>query len=350
MIDGVKILDLAVSVDNLLENDQLLFPLEIEERTGVILNRPRWATKKGLTFKLIPRLKVGIRCELSGSLHRYHNDGVHNANDFTVGSLLKTICNLVECYGIEPFKTSLNNVEFGVNVHLPFPVTDLLSRLICYRGVPFTKDIANGGIYYQATLRQYAVKLYDKGRQYNLAGNILRVEIKVLRMQYLKVKGIELNTVGDLLDTDTYSQLGKLLVDTFQRILFDDPTISLDKLTTRKRECLLQGRNPRNWEPVSRETFDNDKNYDRHRKNVQRQEKRFRELLDVNRQGNDWQTEVTRLIRMKWNELTRTSTALQTTIDCQLRSWKEGTSVKKCPNITDPENGKMSQYYPLSLV
>lgn len=373
MFDGINTLDLSVDTDALLQNDRLLFPLRVDERTGAVLNRPRRATDQGLIFTLKPRQLGGSRCELRGSLHRYHNDGQHNANDYTAVDLLATIDDLVKTFRIDPYTSRLNNIEFGVNIRLPFPVADVLSRLICYKGVPFVRDTDNSGIYYQATLTQYVVKLYDKGKQYNLSGNLLRVEVKVFKMQFLTTKRISLNTIADLLNVETYPRLGSLLLDTFSDILFDEPSIKADKLTSRERERLLQGRNPRYWQLPARETFKDEQEYNRVRKRLQREGERFRTLLTKHRQGDDLQTQTAKLIKIKWDELTVVSPSLLTSIQQQLAAWKDGViqsqtcpniagsvdletsrelptqRTEKCPNITDSSTGEMSQNYPLGL-
>ena len=128
MFDGIKILNVSVSADTLLTNARLLFPLSIDEQTGAVLDRPRRANDRGLTFTLTPT-KTGtgrtigrLRCELQGSLHRYGRGGIHNADDFTAADLLATLDELITTFGINPFTSRLNNIEFGVNVVLPFPV------------------------------------------------------------------------------------------------------------------------------------------------------------------------------------------------------------------------------------
>lgn len=325
MFDGIKILDLSVSADTLLLNDRLLFPLSVDEQTGAVLDRPRRATDRGLTFTLTPT-KAGdrVRCELQGSLHRYGRGGLHNADSFTVNDLLLALDQLVTTYGIDPFRSRLNNVEFGVNVILPFPVSQVLDNLIMYKYRPFTPQQDSEFPFYQCLTQRYAIKLYDKGHQYGLNAHVLRVEVKVLKMEYLTRRGIRLDWLADLLNTDTYGKLGALLVEVFTEILFDEPTINPANLTIRKQDIYQKGRNPRSWTIP-----DNVPEHDRPRiwKQLQRAEKSFRALLNQHRAGSDWQNHTAALISQTWDRLTVVSDELLTRISEQYTVWS---------NFSDP--------------
>lgn len=392
MIDGIKILNLSVVANDLLANQQLLFPLAVDERTGAVIDRPRQANDRGLTFTLVQaRQSDSIRCELKGSLHRYHNQGQHNADDFSFPQLATTIDELVNRLAINPFTSRLNNLEFGVNVVLPFPVKQLLHNLIGYKYRPFTKEPGEGFDYYQCYTQRYVVKLYDKGAQYRkqvpgLAPNVLRIEVKVLKMEYLTQQNIRLTWLADLLNTEPYEALGNLLVATFRDILFDEPSLNTARLSARQRDLYQNGRNPRYWlmpDSVA------GKQYERQRKGLQRMERRFRQLAAQLRQGPDWPDQVATLIDQQWQQLTTLSAQQQATIDEYRMAWQRqfetgvncpkltglltvqprqkcpkltgvieftpvrGTpvqAVKKCPKLTGSENGKVSQINPLSIV
>ena len=363
MFDGIKILNLSVSVDGLLHNPLLLFPLQVDEQTGTILtDRPRRETYKGITFKLTPvrANRSKLICELKGSLHKYKNDGSHNANDFTAEELLAVLDEVVCCFGVDPYRSTLNNVEFGVNIRLTFPVAELLAALICYKGEPFVKDSANGGIYYQATLSQYAVKVYDKGRQFNLAGNLLRVEVKVFKMQYLKGRGVNLHCLADLMNVAQYPAIGNLLAETFEGILFDCPTVTRNPPDTLKaidRQLLREGRFPGFWQVLPGLTG---KDYAREQKRLKRQEQRFRELTGQYRDKLEGYAETAGLIRQKWGELTQLTPELSTRIAEVLTQWRQKDVEPVAPaNAVDsetepvrflpPDNSTLSVFYTLGL-
>ena len=394
MIDGIKLLDLSVSVDALLTNDRLQFPLPVDEQTGAVLNRPRRAIDRGLLFTLTPT-KAGdkLRCELQGSVHRFSRGGLHNADAFTAADLSTALDDLIQMFQINPFQSRLNNVEFGVNLVLPFPVSQVLDNLISYKYRPFSRvrEPGDGYAYYQCHTQRYVVKLYDKGDQYELDAHVLRVEVKVLKMEYLKSRGrfgvpIRLDWLADLLDIANYGPLGALLVETFTEILFDEPTINPAILTARERDIYQNGRNPRFWlipdDLTGRE-------YERSRKALQRTEKAFRALLNKHRQGNDWQSQTAALIGQTWERLATVNDELLTQINERRAAWYNNVktvwpernnsdetvidplgkcpkltgllesnanreTVEKCPKLTgsadDLPTGEMSQINPLSVV
>ena len=43
--------------------------------------------------------------------------------------------------------------------------------------------------FYECRMSKFTIKIYDKGKQYNLPNNVLRFEIKVTAMQYLDNEG-----------------------------------------------------------------------------------------------------------------------------------------------------------------
>lgn len=381
--------DVSVSADVLLKNDRLTFPLPVEEHTGAILDRKRYATDRGLTFTLVPRLtgKNSIsryRVELNGSIHRYSRNGLHNADDFTASDLLPALNELITTYTINPFLTRLNNVEFGVNIRLSFPVSRVLSNLVSYKYRPFTKEPGNGFDYYQCQTQRYIVKLYNKGQQYELEENVLRVEVKVLKMAYLKEHAVNLNTLADLLNVANYGTLGALLVEVFTEILFDEPTIKIAALTTKEKEVYQNGRNARFWAIPDELT---NKEYSRKQKSLKRAEIKFRALVSKYRVGEDWQSLTAALIGQTWQRISTVDNDLQTRINEQLTAWHsyftglenpeknrepsqelpekcpkltgvsetnvERGTVEKCPKLTgfveSTQNGKMSEINPLSI-
>lgn len=279
MFDGIKS-QLLVSFD-LLTNTRLSFPALVDEKTAEVLPKPRYANDRGLTFTATPKVD-GYRIELGGSIHKYARNGVHNADQFTAAEVLAALIEWVEHYGIDPFTSTLHNVEFGVNISLSFPVARVLDNLICYKGKPFHPDRKHGPYYWQCLFGQYAVKIYDKGAEFRervlgLPPNLLRVEVKVLKMEYLHKRGVGIKTLADLLTTVHYPTLGALLVETFTDILFDDSTVNPATLKRKDWEVLINGRNPKFW-TIPKGLPNNE--YTAVKKKRQRNEERFRALLD----------------------------------------------------------------------
>lgn len=323
MFDGIKIQDVAVGVDALLTNDRLTFGALVDGQTGVILNPVRKAYDRGLTFRLVPR-KIGrsYRVEVKGSLHKFHNNGQHNADQFTINKLLLTLNELASSYDFDLFKSKINNVEFGVNVELPFPVSQVLKNLVCYKNQPFYLDTNSDTPYYVCMLQRYAIKIYDKGKQKGLKCNLLRFEIRVRKMEYFNDTDIRLRTLSDLSNVANYQSLGALLVDTFNEILFDDPMINLADLTPYEQEIYRNGRNPRFWQKPNNIT---PKQANAQRQRMSRDRRRYRALFD--QYGGHWQREAIVLIRQTWDQLTTVDEHLLYCINEYRSLWKSPTKL-----------------------
>ncbi|GAA4420281.1 hypothetical protein GCM10023187_55450 [Nibrella viscosa] len=354
MFDHVKIDDLYVSADFLLDDHpHLKFLLPVDEQTGEVPPEHRTDTYRGITFTLRPqrgyRGHRRYNVQMKGSIHKASNGGLHNGNDFTVSGVATTLDELVQTFRIDPFNSRLNNVEFGVNVVLPFPADRVLKALICYKNKPFKPEVEDGKQYYQCKSQRYIVKIYNKGLHYGLPDEVLRFEIKVIRMEHLTANAIKLHTLADLLSTHIYPALGQMLRETFADILFDEPDINKTSVPAGKeRELLLEGRRHQHW-ALPKLTPENRREYDRHHKQLSREEKRFRALLQKYRPGEDWQQQTADLISGKWQQLTAITPALQAAIDRRVEHWKTVLSTDpKCPKLTGLFQGEMSKINTLS--
>ena len=334
-------LDAALLTDGndtpiLLNNDRLTFGALVDPDSGFVLDRTRRAIDRGLTVRFIPRRTgEGHRVEVKGSLHKFYNHGQHNADQFAATDLLLTLDQLVTDYGIDPFTSTINTVEFGVNVVLPFPVAEVLQNLISYKNKPFSRDTRSKTPYHECRFQRFTVKLYDKGKQRGLAGNLLRFEIKVSKMAYFDKTGVHLNTLADLLTRANYRPLGALLMDTFDKILFDDPTINPDTLPPRERTVYQNGRNPRYWQTPDNLT---PTQANTHNQRLRRTGQRFRALLDKHRRGENRPAQTAVLIAQTWKRLTNVSDHLLTRIDERRAAWQDLTKSGVLPG-SDQVNG-----------
>lgn len=176
------------------------------------------------------------KVRLQGSVHKYRNNGWHNYDDFRAEEVAEVIRELSERFEIDTETSLLSNVEFGVNVVLPFGVHVVLDNLISYKGKEFGYEVEEGISYYQCMRTKFIIKIYDKTKQFNLPDIVLKFEIKVTAMQYLETKGIKLRYLSDLLNMDIYKPLGNVLTEVFEGILFRDNTINENDLTTKELE------------------------------------------------------------------------------------------------------------------
>lgn len=289
MIDGIKTYDLKTDPQKLIENQYLdgHWKTTINSDAEPLFD---FAKYFGLKFQL----KHG-KVRLQGSVHIYRNAGRHNYDDFKAVDVAKVVRELSERFEINTAQTLLNNVEFGVNVVLPFGVHIVLNNLIVFKGEPFMKVVEEGMSYYQCKKTHFIIKIYDKGKQYKLPENVLRFEIKVMRMQYFETKGIKLRYLSDLLNMDIYESLGNILTEVFEGILFGDNTLNEKALSQKDLTTFLRGSNPKTWTPqaggqkVSRK--------------LQRFECSFKAILERHRTSIDFRSVVSDLIRKKSLEL-----------------------------------------------
>lgn len=288
MIDFVKIQVIDPHIQKLLAHKNLDFKIELNEETAEINSYFKTAIHRHLKFQIVD----GKHLNISGSLHKFRNHGI-NHDDFTFTELKKTIEYLQYNFGINPGKTFLRNLEFGVNITTQKDPNWYLTRMINYKGNAFSKMKArNRNIGLHCYLQQYGIKIYNKGFQCNLEENRLRYEVKVTRMAYLKNNGITL--LNDLMSKDKLIVLGKILTESFDQILMFDPGIELSLLNDSDKEIYLIGKNPLSWEYLTRKK---DHSYYSLKSS-------FKSICD--RFGNTQHFMLANLIEEKWMKLLRT--------------------------------------------
>jgi hypothetical protein len=290
MIDGIKIYDLKTDPQQLEVNPYLLesWTTTVQNADGVI--KYGLSEYFGLKFQ-IKHQKV----RLQGSIHKYRNAGKHNYDNFTAQDVGKVVRELAERFEIDTAHTELNNVEFGVNVVLPFGVGVVLNNLIHYKGSPFMKVAEDGMSYYQCKKAHFIIKIYNKSLQYNLPDNVLRFEIKVLKMQYLKSKSVPLRYLSDLLNIAIYEPLGNILTETFESILFGDNRLNESRLSRKELEVYLRASNPKTWEVTA--------GGQKQSRKLNRLESAYVNILDKYREGVNFKSVVAELIRAKSLEM-----------------------------------------------
>lgn len=293
----------GIKPDEMNNNPYLDFYSPVSLKTGELLpynNRDRdkiGYTPKNRIEAIHNHCKFSITNDkyinFSGSLHEYKHRGT-NFGDFTFQELFEVIQELYENFQINPFSDHLHNLEFGVNVILPFQTKTFLNSIIVFKGKEYERRSYKGrGYMIKFLFDQYELKIYDKGLQFSLSESVLRVEIKVTKMNFLRAKGVKLHTSADLLNPEVHSRLGEILRDYFNQLVVFDPTIILSKLKSREREILKDGYNPQYWmllKESNPETF-------------KKKLKRFKELVSIHGRLNLLET-VSDLISKKWDFLT----------------------------------------------
>ena len=200
----------------------------------------------------------------------------------------EVIMSLQSELGIDPLTACINNLEFGVNLNFNVDPNKLINCLFCYKWKPFnTMDniVGQGNGKQCKGSNQYFVKIYNKGSQYYLPENILRIEKKVVTMVNLKFGKLKL---VDLLNLDLWEHCKNELMSMIDEILFNEPlnTKSLTKIELKTYNKVL---NQSTWINFSK---DQRKRY----KNA------FNKIITTHGQGNYKQIILT-LINDKFKEL-----------------------------------------------
>lgn len=197
-----------------------------------------------------------------GSLHKFSNDGLHNADDYFLSDFKNTLNKLFEDIELNPDITAINGFEFGVNIKLPFSPNRALQRLILYKGSSGTQK----NYYKEFAYNDYTFKIYNKSELTKIdpyrQGNILRIEIKIHKMKHLK-KEMTYKRLSDLLDVEVWKSLELVLIETINECLIIDFTeLEESNLNDKDKIKYLQYINPMYWVNL----HENKVNYCRERK------------------------------------------------------------------------------------
>ncbi|MGC6532410.1 MAG: hypothetical protein ACON34_05340 [Flavobacteriales bacterium] len=205
MIDGIKLSLPRTLAQSLMNRSDLDF------RSPYL---PTKAFHRGLCYEVKRENYVLVK----GSIHKYARYGEHNHDDFDLTELRDSIRELCSFLSIQPEDAALHNIEIGVNLSPPVATDLVLDGLLCHRTQRFIRAGVKNGHVCQARHAQYVVKAYNKARQFDLAEEIMRFELKVLKMQ--KVASLGINTLADLLIKDKVIEFGKMLQTTWDHIIF----------------------------------------------------------------------------------------------------------------------------------
>ena len=271
----------------------------IQKRHGYL---NKMAMFKNLKIEISTNLKTKFSTiNLTGSIHKYAQDNT-NHQDFNFANVKETINELCNTLHLNPSNCLLHHIEFGLNINPIHSTTDILNSIILCKGIDYEKkEFNNTGYLKSFEFSQYKIKIYDKGKQYDLNNNLLRFEVKVQRMQYLHSKGIKINTLQDLTTPVFYTDLLKVIISNIDNILFYDYRIEqLKNLNKKDLLIMAKGANPQYWiklkNLVSANTFYKKIN-------------EFKTLVSKYA-PTDLQTELKNIVENKWNNLLNTCTNL----------------------------------------
>lgn len=220
--------------------------MKTTNRNGNKVTPSKNASYKGLEFKIYDTGTI----KLSGSLHKYWNDGAHNYNDFNNEAVLFILNDLNTKFDIDPSKCILKCLEIGINITPPVPTNEILDNCLLHKTKPFEyQKNSNEGKYKQVEHSQYIIKIYNKALHYKSKGfkikdEIMRFEIKYTKMQKLNEKGIF--SLQDLMNYGLRN-FKEIVLNEWQNVLFYDNTIQIEHLSRSSKKALLEYSNPNYW-------------------------------------------------------------------------------------------------------
>ncbi len=297
MIDFIKAI-INITPQEILNNKLLSFyyrdfnPETGELKTVNRENKKRTPHQYAIYLDLEFRVYETGSVYLIGSLHKFWNNGAHNYNDFNINALLFVLNELKTKFNILPEQLLLQSIEFGVNIIPPYKTGRIIDYCFIHKSKSFGEiSTRDEGKYFQAEHSQYLIKIYDKRKHYSRKGfqidnDILRFEIKFLKMEKLNKKGIY--TLSDLLKYGLQNIYPEFLVQEWQIILFYDFTIS-----KKENNQLLRYKNKQYW----KELIENKRNsaLNKHRN-------KLKEITSG--YSDNVQTKIKNLIEQKAKELT----------------------------------------------
>ncbi len=237
--------------------------IKTTNRQGKKVTPSKNASYNGLEFKIYDTGTI----TLAGSLHKYWNEGAHNYNNFNNVAVLSVLSDLKTKFDIEPEQCILKCLEIGINITPPITTNEILNNCLLHKTKPFEyQKNSDEGKYKQVQCSQYIIKIYNKALHYKSKGfdiddEIMRFEVKYIKMEKLNQKGIY--SLQHLMDYGLHNFKNDLLSE-WQNVLFFDKTTRIDRLSTKLRNRVLEYSNPNYWMGLlSNNQIENFKNHRR---------------------------------------------------------------------------------------
>ena len=204
-------------------NNQLLEYVGKSER----LYNDEIKEKQTKRFKNLYFVKHQNRLEVSGSIHYFYNDGLHNADDFYIEDCIRAIIQIQNIFNIDLNKCQLINLEYGVNINPIINVTDLIQSLIYHEKRQFTRPTAYFSFKLAGNDAYKQIKAYDKGVQFpQQCENTFRFEVRSRQAKFIHSLG--LFTLQDLTNIYNYDVLIASLLKEWDNVLLFDLSKDID--------------------------------------------------------------------------------------------------------------------------
>ena len=243
MYDLIKLSTREFTLRHILEIIE--FASKVNEETGEILSKKngtyiKRAAYKGLKLTIKTRNNLRPMFCIEGSLHRFHNDGGLNYDDFTFSSLQESINKLTDILKINAKDLKIDGLEYGVNIIPPVETINILNGLLSHKNMPFNKSSYPQSQFYYCEHDARFIKAYNKALQ--ASQNNINVETEIFRFEN---RYRQMREVQKLLGSHYYKKkiyLDKLrdknlclllqndLIKTWKEIIFFDFTLDKNEL------------------------------------------------------------------------------------------------------------------------
>lgn len=321
MIDYIHLEIIKTAPEIMTANTLLTFSSMVNIDTGEIIQQRhgylnQMAMFRNLKIEISTNLKTNYSTiNLTGSIHKFAQDNT-NHQDFNFVNITDTINELCNTLHLNPINCILHHLEFGLNINPLHNTSDVLNSIILCKGIDYEKkEFKNTGYLKSFEFSQYKIKIYDKGKQYDLTNNLLRFEVKVCRMQYLQLRGIKRTTLDDLMNVTYYTKLLKVIISNIDNILFYDYRIEQMKITNQiDLLALIKGSNPRYWIKLDKDVSSN---------TYYKKLTEFKKLVSRYAPSN-LQDELKQIVSEKWNYL-----------------------LNDCTNLPNVQNSEIVRIYPI---
>ncbi len=249
MIDFLKLVHECTDISKFVDDHRDQMTCTYNFGTGEVIPPLKFAYRQ-YTVTIRSNEKAGIHfIEVTGSLHKSHFDGP-NYERFTFQCLQQEIVHLCKYLNIAPDHLRIQNLEVGVNVQTNFrPFIYLKNNLLLYKRKefkPYDKGVDSKELgYYCPGIP--IIKIYDKGKQYDLPYNLMRYEVRFKKSQPLNK--MEIFTLADLQDISKIQSLGAILNKTWKDVLLYETDIDLTKtgLSAAEKKFYRDCAHTKNW-------------------------------------------------------------------------------------------------------
>lgn len=240
MIDFIHLFSKIQDFNMYLNHKAIPFVEGIEHRSQ---HKLAYFWHKDIKTNLMFKVGYNNWIDVSGSITKYWYE--ENYNNLTYSDLCCAIYSLADTLSKRPNELILRSFEFGLNIHMSqnksaLEMTDLALN---YKN-GFFENISNKNkdpsIGKKCKLQEYYVKLYSKSNEYHLPFELLRYELKVIKMRW--VQKHDIRSAEDLTNKIKLNALKTILIKSISNMTFYDNTIYINTLNKANQQLCL------NWQ------------------------------------------------------------------------------------------------------